>query len=134
MTPLQNLYYAMGELAYAVACADGEIQKEERQRLHDIVREEVERHNAGYEISGIIFQLMDKEKADWPDAYHRAMSDIRLNSHYLSPDLKKAFVAIMKRIAEAYPPVTIEEQRLMDRFSQDIEPLRGDPVYYGQKG
>ena len=37
MTPTQNLHSAMGELAYAVARADGAIQKEERQKFHDIV-------------------------------------------------------------------------------------------------
>ena len=36
MTPLENLYYAIGELAYAVARADGEIQRVLEGRLNEL--------------------------------------------------------------------------------------------------
>ena len=59
MTPLQSLYYAMGEIAYAVASADGEVQKEERLRFHSIVAAELRCDHYGFDISGIVFQIMD---------------------------------------------------------------------------
>jgi uncharacterized tellurite resistance protein B-like protein len=130
MTPVQNLYYAIGELAYAVAKADGAVQKEERQRFHDIVAQGLAREQYGFDISGIIFQVMDKDKASLPDSYHWAISEVRRNSHYLSPEMKRCFLIVMEKVAAAYPPVTIEETDLMKQFRKDIEPLEGDPVYY----
>jgi uncharacterized tellurite resistance protein B-like protein len=130
MTPYQNLHYAIGELAYAVASADGEVQKEERQKFHDIVTEELEKENHGFDISSIIFQIMDKDKARLSDTYNWAIEQIKLNSHYLSPELKQTFISVMEKVAAAYPPVTMEEHDLITRFKADIGPLHGDPVYY----
>jgi len=132
MTPLQNLHYALGEMAYAVARADGEVQKEERQKLHDIVATELKQRNFGFDISGIIFQIMDKEKNTAELAYEWAIKQVRLNSHYLSPELKETFICVMEKVAMAFPPVTPSEQSFIERFKKDIEPLHGDPVYYGK--
>jgi hypothetical protein len=38
----------------------------------------------------------------------------------------------MEKVAEAFPPVTEGEQGLISRFKKDIEPLKGDPIYYGK--
>jgi uncharacterized tellurite resistance protein B-like protein len=130
MTPLQNLYYAIGELAYAVAIADGEVQKEERLRFHRIVTEELKNENAGFSISEIIFQIMDKNKATLPDTYHWAVKTVHQNSHYLSPKIKASFISVMEKVAAAYPPVTIDEQSVIECFKREIAPLHGDPVYY----
>ena len=37
MEGVERLYYGLGLLAYAVAKADGKVDPEERQKLHDIV-------------------------------------------------------------------------------------------------
>jgi uncharacterized tellurite resistance protein B-like protein len=134
MSPKENLHYAIGELAYAVAKADGEVQKEEREKFAGIVAAELRMHDIDFDISGIIFQVLDKEKfVTTKEAYDWAMDQIRLNSHYLCPELKKTFIRIMEKIAKAYPPVTIDEMELIEKFKKDIEPVHGDPVYYGTK-
>jgi len=130
MTPLQNLYYAIGELAYAMASADGEVQKAERQKFHDIVTEELNNEHFGFDLSIIIFQIMDKERVKTKDAYNWAMNQMRINSHYLSPKLKETFIRILEKIAEAYPPVTAAELVFLEKFKNDMSELRGDPVYY----
>jgi hypothetical protein len=61
------------------------------------------------------------------------LNQIKLNSHYLSPELKQTSISIMEKIAVAFPPVTGEERRLIERFKKDIEPIHGDPVYYAGK-
>src|ERR1043165_227359 len=111
MTPLQNLHYALGELAYAVANADGKVQKEEREKFHNIVAAEIRCKDYDFDISDIIFQVMEKDKADSETTYNWAMKQIRNNSHYLSPLLKQTFINVMEKIAEAYPPVTESEKR-----------------------
>lgn len=130
MTPLQNLYYAIGELAYAVACADGQVQKEERKKFHDLVESELQNHHPDFDISDIIFKLMDKDRFDCETTYQWAMDEIKLNSHYLSPELKKIFIRVMEKVAIAFPPVTTSEKNLIDRFKKDIAAINGDPVYY----
>lgn len=37
MNPTQNLYHAPGQLAYAVAVADGQLQKEGKDRFHKLI-------------------------------------------------------------------------------------------------
>ena len=133
MTPIENLHYAIGELAYAVANADGKVQKEEREKFHAIVEAELQSKDYSFDVSDIIFQIMDKDKQSTETAYDWAMKTIKTNSHYLSPMLKQTFINVMEKIAETYPPVTDSEKKLLDRFKKDIEPIHGDPVYYENK-
>lgn len=130
MTPLQNLHYALGEIAYAVASVDGKVQKEERQRFHDIMNAETSGHDLDFDFSDIIFTILDKDKQSAETTYNWAMDQIKLNSHYLSPALKESFLKIIDQIAEAFPPVTDSEKGLIARFKKDLEPLKGDPAYY----
>ncbi len=131
MTPLQNLHLAIGELAYAIARADGAIQKEERKKFHDIVAAELRCKDFDFDISDIIFQILEKDKySDANTSYEWAMKEIKLNSHYLSPQLKETFLKVIEKVAKAYPPVTVEEVTLLDKFKKDIAPINGDPVYY----
>lgn len=133
MTPTENLHYAIGELAYAIAAADGVISREERGSFHHIIVQELYNEDYEFDISDIIFQMMDKEKISMQDAYERAMKQIRMNSHYLSPSLKAKFIRIIEKVAEAYEPVTIAEKELIERFKREIAPIIGDPVYYSGK-
>ena len=130
MTPLENLHYAIGELAYAVAYADGKVQKEERKKFHDIVAAELRCKDYAFDVSDIIFQILDKDKTDTETTYKWAMDQVRMNSHYLSPQLKTTFIRVMEKVAKAYPPVTKNEQNLIERFKKDIAGLKGDPVFY----
>ncbi|TAL63288.1 MAG: hypothetical protein EPN85_00530 [Bacteroidetes bacterium] len=130
MTPVESLHYAIGELAYAVARADGSVQKEERKKFHDIVEAELRCKDYAFDVSDIIFQMMDKDKADALTTYKWAMDQIKLNSHYLSPKLKETFLRVMDKVAKAFPPVTPSEKTLIDKFKRDIAPINGDPVYY----
>ncbi len=132
MTPTENLHYAIGELAYAIASADGEVQKEERVKFHNIVAAELRCKDFNFSVSDIIFQIMDKDKTSTRDAYDWAMKEIRMNSHYLSPKLKETFIKVIEKVAKAYPPVTIDEIHIIKKFKSDIAPLIGDPIYYGK--
>lgn len=130
MTPTESLYYAIGELAYAIAQADGAVQKEERQKFHDIVAAELRCKEYNFDISSIIFQIMDKDNVSTKDAYNGAMGQIRLNSHYLSPKIKETFIKVIEKVAKAYPPITEDENKLINKLKTDISLLKGDPVYY----
>jgi uncharacterized tellurite resistance protein B-like protein len=133
MTPVENLHYAIGELAIAVALADGEIQKEERDQFHKLVETELRNKYYAFDISDIIFKVMDKQQvSSTSDAYNSALKEIKMNSHYLSPELKATFIKVMEKVANAYKPVTINEMLLIEKFKEDIAPINGDPVYYSK--
>ena len=129
-SPIQNLHYAIGELAYAVARADGRVQAEERKKFQAIVEAELRCKDYDFDLSDIIFKIMDKDQHDSQTVYNWAMHEIRTNSHYLSPEMKQTFIKVMEKVAKAYPPVTEKEKNLIEQFKKDIEPIHGDPVYY----
>lgn len=133
MTPLENLHYAIGEIVYAIAHADGRVQKEERQKFHNIVEAELRCKDYDFDISEIIFQILDKDKTDTETAYNWAMEQIRLNSYYLSPQLKRTFILVAEKIVNVYKPADKSAQNLVERFKKDIAPIEGDPVYYEVK-
>ena len=126
----KHLHYAIGELAYAVAHADGKVQKEERKKFHDIVEAELRCKDFDFDVSDIIFQILDRDKHDSATVYNWAMHEIRTNGHYLSPELKQTFIKVMEKVAKAYPPVTESESKIIEQFKKDIETIHGDPVFY----
>lgn len=132
MTQIEQLYYALGEVAYAIAKADGTIQKEEKERLHDILEEEFQKHKPGFDLSEIIFQILKKDGMDSKTAYEWALKEIRLNSQYVSETLKLHFIAVIKKVAAAFPPVTRAERELIDDFIYQLKSIKGDPVFSSQ--
>ena len=130
MTPIQNLHYAIGQLAYTMARIDGKVQREERNKFHSIVEAELRCKDYGFDISDIIFQILDKDKPDPETSYNWAMNEIHLNSHYLSLKMKETFICVMEKVAKAFPPVTKSEANLLERFKKDMALVHGDPVFY----
>ncbi len=131
-SPIKNLHYAIGEMAYCIANIDGKVQKEEREKFHSIIVSEL-KDDHDFDISDIIFQIMDKDKQDSETVFKWAVKEVNNNSHYLSPKLKSKFINVMENIAKAFPPVTKEERDMIDKFKKLILPLKGDPVYYASK-
>jgi uncharacterized tellurite resistance protein B-like protein len=130
MTPTENLHYAIGEIAYAIARADGKVQKEERIKFQNIVEAELRCKDCDFDVSSIIFHVLNKDKTSTKYAYDWGIKQIKANSHYLSPILKATFINVIEKIAKAFSPVTVDEMKLIERFKKDIEPLHGDPIYY----
>jgi hypothetical protein len=133
MTPVESLHYAIGELAYAMACTKGHLQKEEHDKFHRIVEAELRMHDPDFEVSEIIFQILEKEHADPKQAYDSAIHQLQINSHYISPKLKETFMRVIEKIAMAFPPSTSEEIEFVNKFKKELSELKGDPVYYDQK-
>ncbi len=130
MTPVESLYFAIGQLAYAVAFSDGEVQKEEREKFQAIVTEGLKDRRAAYDVSDIIFQILERDKVYSHTAYEWALKEVKANSHYLSPDLKATFVTVMEKVAAAFPPITLAEFRMLQNFKKELSSVEGDPVYY----
>lgn len=121
--PLENIFYALGQLAYAIAKADGNIQDEEKMALHSILVQEARRHEIELDISAIIFELLQRDNTDIERSYTWAMNELKRNSHYFVPAIREKFINILERVARAYPPVVPEERRLLERFKREVRML-----------
>ena len=56
MNQVENLHYAIGQLAFAVAFSDGKIQKEEKEIFEKLVTTELHNNDFNFNVSdGIIF-------------------------------------------------------------------------------
>lgn len=130
MTPTENLYYAIGEIAYAVALSDGRIQKDEVNKLHGILSTELSFSMEEQSIADIIFHVLNKDHTKAEAAYESGMNQIRLNSQYLSPELKLSFLRIAEKLAQAFPPRLKVENKMIERFRSDLTLINGDPVMY----
>jgi len=119
MDSKQHLYYALGILAYAVAKADGQVQHEERQMIHDIVEKE-SGHNLDFDYAEIIFSILQKDKPGIEQVCEWAMNAFETGKGHFTPQVKEQFVNVIQKIAEAFPPTTTEERQVIERFSRDI--------------
>jgi hypothetical protein len=134
MTASDNLHYALGELAYAIAATKGKLKKDAYRKFHSIVEDEIRMYDPDFDISDIIFRLLNKDHVSVKEAYKSAFHILEANSHYLSPKLKLSFIRVIDKVTMAFGPYNDEEFEMVSKFKQEIESLQGDPVYYNNAG
>ncbi|MEX1002578.1 MAG: hypothetical protein WDZ35_10730 [Crocinitomicaceae bacterium] len=123
MDSKQSLYYALGIFTYAIAKADGEIQKEEKEALRKIVKEETD-HNMDFQYVEIIFKLLQKDEAGFEDVHKWALDALENGKYYLTNEIKEQFIRVMKKVADSFPPKTGEEHELINQFIQEIRDFK----------
>ncbi len=123
MTAKEHLFYGLGMVAHAVAKADGKIQEEEKRELHDLVTEWASQLDEDYDTTEIIFSVLKNRQPDYDQGYTEGLKNIRLGDQYLTEAMKEKFVFLIQDIARAFPPITMEEHAVIERFKKDIEAL-----------
>jgi len=123
MEAREHLFYGLGIVAFTLARADGEIQPAEQQELHDIIAEWSEQFDVDFDISEIIFSVMKKTKPRLDEGLEMGLKYIRLGDNYLTEGLKEKFIFLIRDIARAFPPVTMDEQQVIQRFEKAITSL-----------
>jgi len=124
MEGVERLYYGLGLLAFAVAKADGTINSEERNKLHDIVKKEAKCNHEEIDISEIIFHVLDKHDSFSEEMlYELAMKEMRTNSSYLEDDMRSDFAGVLEKVARAFQPITPEENSIILKFREEIEQI-----------
>ena len=119
------IYYALGEMAYAVAKADGKVQVEERDKIHRIVMEETAHHNLDFDLAEIIFHILNKDDTDTKTSYDWAMAEFERHKQHLTKDLAIDFVAVVEKVALAFDSYTNKEKELVERFRKELGGLVG---------
>lgn len=125
MEAKQNIYYALGILAYAIAKADGKVQLEEREKLFEIVKREAN-HSIDFQYAQIIFQILEKDKPGYRNTYHWAINELKKGRHYLSPEIKEKMIHTLKEIAMSFNLISEEEKSIINQFKIDLESIGSD--------
>lgn len=122
MDAYSYLFYGLGQVAYAVAMADGKVQKEEEQILNDIVVSNLEENKIDFDYTDTIFKILKSDDIlDAGSSYKDGMKNINLGGNHLTDELRDVFVVIINEIAEAFPPNTDEERAFVSQFKEDLE-------------
>ena len=108
----EELYDAMGELIYAVALADGFIQKEETDRLKELL--------LGHPWAAAIQWSFDYEKRK-SKALEAAYQKALVTCQAYGPNEEYAFLMeVLEKVAEASDGVDEQESGVIDRFRNDL--------------
>ncbi|MBC3784687.1 TerB family tellurite resistance protein [Spirosoma utsteinense] len=115
---LAQLYLGLGSVAYALAKVDGRIQLAEMQIVKELL--------AGLphgELALYAFFLRENCDEGVEEAYDFGMRRFVNNRKILTDLIKKQFVNILIRIAEAHDDTSIKEQAMIKRFRRDLRRL-----------
>ncbi len=123
MDAKQHLYYALGIFSYAVAKADGKVQREEAEKLHAIVQEEMN-HEIDFNYVDIIFKILQKDKAGFEEVHQWALDSLEKGKYYLSDKMKQQFISTLKKVADAFPPKTSDEHELINQIIQELNDFK----------
>lgn len=129
MDSKQQLYSALGQVAYAIAMADGEAQIEEKEKFHQIITEAAQKYDKDFDFADVMFQLMDQDHMDVETAYDWAIKQFKLGSNRLTDELKNNIIKILIDVAKAYPPVEIEEMDILERIQKDLDEIQDNLTY-----
>lgn len=112
MTDQEKLYETLGELLYAVAMADGVIQKEEEEALEKLLHN----HRWAHEVSWS-FQYEQTRNTDLQEAYKKAISFCQ---HYGPSPVYEEFINAMSIVAAAANGTDQKEEAIIHSFSKDL--------------
>ena len=112
MNKEEKLYEVLGELLYAVAKADGVIQKEEKEALKNLFKN----HTSENEIMWS-FEYEENKASSLDEIYSKVIN--YCHSYGPSP-IYVEFIKSMKIIADAINGIQDEEAKIIESFSKDL--------------
>lgn len=113
-----DLYMGLGSVAYALAKVDGRLQLAEVQTVKELLASVPHGELALY-----AFFLRENCGETVEEAYAFGMRRFSNNRKGLTESIKKQFVAILIRIAQAHDDISRKEQELIKRFRRDLRRL-----------
>ncbi|MEA3496363.1 MAG: TerB family tellurite resistance protein [Bacteroidota bacterium] len=109
----EKLYDAFGELVYALALSDGEIQSVEIEVLENILKT----HHWAKEIKWS-FDYESLKKRTVEDAYKKAMFIFK--DHGPDPEYK-FMLDVLTKVAEAFEGIVPAEKEIIDKFQKELK-------------
>jgi uncharacterized tellurite resistance protein B-like protein len=127
----KQFYIELGNLLYAIANADGAIQKEEYDQLYKLVREELlpledsvdefGTDNAFY--TEFEFEALMDRKASVSETFQSFVKFAKENRTHMDDTIKKICIHSVEKIARAYRGIDKYEQELIDNLKKEFKTL-----------
>lgn len=108
----EELFKAFGELLYAVASADGNIQQEEKALLAQVLSH----HNYAFEIVGS-FKFLANTQHSISEAYKNALKTFKAFGYF---EGYAEFKIILEDLAFVCEGISAEERMLIDSFIEEL--------------
>ncbi|QSE96843.1 hypothetical protein [Fulvivirga lutea] len=113
-----EIYRAIGELAYVIAKAGDGTQLDEKKAFYDIIEAEL-KFNAWSAESR--FEILDeKVHPSLEHAYNDAIHEFKIHKSVLTPELKDITLRVVKKVAAAYHPSEVKDF-IIDRLERDLK-------------
>jgi hypothetical protein len=119
----ENIYHALGSLAYAIAKADGEIQKEELNIIRKNAQEILFSEDISNDFVDEMFDNLEKKDISVEDAYNYAIDLLEANKYEYDfyDSLKKKCILFLESVAGSFERDSLKERNLIDDFKKAIE-------------
>ncbi len=122
-----RFYTAFGELLYAIAISDSQVQDEEMEEIYRITRELIQKYlpNPSQELAD--FNALLAESGFFNDfqaglnkeeALESFLKFYAENKSIFTPEIKELCIKSITRVAEAYAGIVTEEKRLILRLQK----------------
>ena len=113
------LVQALAELAYSIALADGELDKEEKLAFNKIIETELGKY--AWSAKNRFAMLEEKITPNVEQSYKIALFAIRNNKGDFTPQMRSTFINVIEKVAEATGGLADAEKAIIDRFKVDIK-------------
>jgi len=128
---MKEFYVQLGKLAYAVALADGRVQKAEIKDLHKQVRDvllRVEQSTDEFDTNLAFYTEFEFEtrlelQTSVDEVYQSFISYLKENNNQITPRMKEIIFSTVRNIAEAYGGIVDREQELLNKLEIDLKML-----------
>lgn len=113
-----NLYNGLGSAVYALIKKDGQLHLEDSLKARLVL---LEQPQGAWAIHS--FQLREHHQYTVEEAYRFAIECFIANRKELKPKVKRYFINIMEKIAQADNQVTGKEVEFLQKFRNDLEKI-----------
>jgi uncharacterized tellurite resistance protein B-like protein len=124
-----EFYIELGRLLYAVAKSDGQVQKEEKEKIYSIVKDELlsledtvdefGMDNAFY--TEFEFERLVDIRSGAKDPFQSFVSYVKMNHEEIHDELKKLVIRCVEKVAFAYGGIDETEQALIDKLAGKLK-------------
>ncbi len=118
-----HIYYTFGQLAYAIAKADEDLNEKEKEKLRDIFVECLSDGSNLADFSEIIDHVLIKSKKEFESTYNWAMHSLKIHEGLMDTFIKERGVKLLESVIAEIPSKHINEGELLKRFRKDLNAI-----------
>ena len=116
-----HIYYTFGQLAYAIAKADEDLNEKEKEKLRDIFVECFSDGSNLADFSEIIDHVLIKSKKEFESTYNWAIHSLKIHGNQVDTLVKEQGARLLEKVIAEIPSRHIDGNELINRFRKDLD-------------